>query len=261
MESDPWAQTPSYTADVQLVIHNQSDNGVLHISLHDAKKRNALGTEMFDALDIAINAVNGKTRCVLLCGEGPAFCGGFDMKACVDNLEILETYILRLSKLIRSLRRLAMPVVVCAHGAAIAGGCALLTGCDFVVGSLDSKYGYPVHRIGISPAVTIPTLFQKLGEGPARALALGGEIIDGEKALNIGLLTHLEESTNCARAKAQELADSLAAKPPIALQTTKQWLNELDGSLDDEFFDAPAKHSASSLGEETKTLLNNLWKK
>ncbi len=243
------------------VKHEQCEAGVLRITLMDPTKRNALSVAMFDALDDALSATNGETRCVLLRGEGKVFCAGFDMKACVDNLEVLKTYILRLNKLIRSLRVLAVPVVACAHGAAIAGGCAVLTGCDFVVGSKESKYGYPVHQIGISPAVTIPTLSQKLGEGQARALTLGGEIIDGEKALSMGLLTHVEKTNDAAQKRALELAENLASKPPVALQATKQWLNELDGSLDDERNSAPAIQSASSLGEETKRLLNKLWKK
>jgi len=183
------------------------------------------------------------------------------MKACVDNIEVLEIYILRLSKLIRTLRRVSVPVVVAAHGAAIAGGCAVLTGCDFVVGSKEAKYGYPVHQIGISPAVTIPTLFQKVGEGRARSLSLSGEIIYGSDAYAIGLLSHLEETDTQAIAIASALAMELSKKPPIALQATKRWLNELDGSLDDERFDLPAIQSSSSLGEETERMLRQLWEK
>ncbi|MBC8201529.1 MAG: enoyl-CoA hydratase/isomerase family protein [Planctomycetes bacterium] len=242
-----------------IVALHKTETGVLHVTLHDPSKRNALGLEMFDAIDDALSHINTQTRCVLLQGEGPVFCAGFDMKACVDDIAILKIYILRLSTLIRSLRRLPVPVVAAAHGAAIAGGCALLTGCDFIVGSKESKYGYPVHRIGISPAVTIPTLFQKLGNGQARTLALSGRIIGGNEALAIGLLTHLEETNERATETSLRLADSLANKPPLALQTTKRWLNELDGSLNDELFDAPANHSATVLGEETKTLLNQVW--
>jgi enoyl-CoA hydratase/carnithine racemase len=183
------------------------------------------------------------------------------MKACVGNLPLLEQYILRLTALIRTLRRIPAPVVVAAHGAAIAGGCAILTGCDFTIGSQVAKYGYPVHQIGISPAVTIPTLFQKLGEGRARTLVLSGEIIDGSDAYAIGLLSHLEETDEQAIVTANELAEALAQKPPIALRATKRWLNELDGSLDDERFDKPANQSASDLGEETEKMLNQLWNK
>jgi len=246
---------------MSIVKHEQDDDGVLRITLQDAKKRNALGVEMFDAIDGALQSLDGQTRCVLLAGEGPVFCAGFDMKACVDNIEVLEIYILRLSKLIRTLRRVSVPVVVAAHGAAIAGGCAVLTGCDFVVGSKEAKYGYPVHQIGISPAVTIPTLFQKVGEGRARSLSLSGEIIYGSDAYAMGLLSHLEETDTQAIALASELAMELSKKPPIALQATKRWLNELDGSLDDERFDLPAIQSSSSLGEETKRMLRQLWGK
>jgi methylglutaconyl-CoA hydratase len=246
---------------VAIVHHQHTDSGILQITLNNPEMRNAINIEMFDAIDEAIEQTNTQTKCVLLKGEGVIFCSGFDMKACAGNLPLLEQYILRLTALIRTLRRLPAPVVVAAHGAAIAGGCAILTGCDFAIGSQVAKYGYPVHRIGISPAVTIPTLFQKLGEGRARTLVLSGEIIDGSDAYAIGLLSHLEETDEQAIVTANELAEALAQKPPIALRATKRWLNELDGSLDDERFDKPANQSASDLGEETEKMLNQLWNK
>ncbi len=240
---------------------NQEDNGILQITLRDPEKRNALGIAMFDEIDDGLSQVTGDTRCVLLSGEGSVFCSGFDMKACATDISILSTYITRLSALIRALRRLRMPVVCAAHGGAIAGGCAILTGCDFVVGSKEAKYGYPVHRIGISPAVTIPTLFQKLGHGRARSLVMSGEVIRGTEAFSIGLLTHLEDSDEQVMLRARKLAESLAQKPPHAMKVTKQWLNELDGSLDDARFDLPANDSSSSIGDETQELLQKLWKK
>jgi methylglutaconyl-CoA hydratase len=240
---------------------HQKENGVLQITLHDPEKRNALGIAMFNGIDEGLLQVTNRTGCVLLSGEGNAFCSGFDMKACTNDLSILSTYITRLSILIRSLRRLPVPVVCAAHGTAIAGGCAILTGCDFVVGSINGMYGYPVHRIGISPAVTIPTLFQKLGHGRARALVMSGELINGTDAFSIGLLSHLEESDEKVVPRAIELAESLAQKPPQAMQATKQWLNELDGSLDDALFELPANDSSSLIGDETQEMLQKLWKK
>ena len=244
-----------------VVTTQQIDNGLLHISLNDPEKRNALGIAMFDGIDDGLSQVTDHTRCVLLSGEGSAFCSGFDMKACATDLSILSTYIKRLSTLIRTLRRLPIPVVCAAHGGGIAGGCAILTGCDFVVGSIDGKYGYPVHRIGVSPAVTIPTLFQKLGHGRARALVMSGEVISGTDAFFIGLLTHLEDSDEQVMLKARALAELLASKPPHTMKVTKQWLNELDGSLDDELFELPANDSASLIGDETQEMLQKLWKK
>ncbi len=242
------------------IVNHKTSGGVCSITLNNPEKRNALGIEMFDAIDSAMNTIDRQTRCVLFTGEGSVFCSGFDMRACAEDLSILGTYIQRLSTVIRTLRRLYCPVVVAAHGAAIAGGCAVLTGCDFVVGGTKAKYGYPVHQLGISPAVTIPTLFQKLGEGQARSLVMSGEIINGAKAFQLGLLSHLEEDAEAVQQKAEEIALSLAEKPPFALQTTKQWLNELDGSLNDERFDLPVNESVKSIGAETRNLIRQLWK-
>ncbi|HIN09490.1 MAG TPA: enoyl-CoA hydratase/isomerase family protein [Phycisphaerales bacterium] len=244
-----------------LVETNQSKEGVLTITLNDPKKRNALGIGMFDAIDSTIESCDDAINCVLLCSKGPVFCAGFDMQACSEDLDLVGVYINRLSALVRSLRRLPVPVVCAAHGAAIAGGCAVLTGCDFIVGSADGKYGYPVHQLGISPAVTIPTLNQRLGYGQARSLLLGGEILDGNEAHSIGLLTHLCDNDDSVQKTAETLAVSIAEKPPYAIQVTKQLLNELDGSLDDSLFDPATEDSAKAVSEETRTLLRALWSK
>ncbi len=244
-----------------LVETKQSIEGVLTITLNDPQKRNALGIGMFDSIDSAIESCNDSINCVLLCGEGPVFCAGFDMHACAEDLDVIGAYINRLSVLVRSLRRLPVPVVAAAHGAAIAGGCALLTGCDFIIGSIDGKYGYPVHQLGISPAVTIPTLNQRLGYGRARSLLLSGEILDGNEAHSIGLLTNLCEDDESVQITAKTLATSIAEKPPHAIRVTKQLLNELDGSLDDSLFEPATEDSAKAVSEETRTLLRAIWDK
>ena len=102
---------------------------------------------------------------VLLRGEGRAFCAGFDLPAALEQPDLMEQFIERLSGTLRAVRRLPHVVVAAVQGGAIAGGCALVTACDFVMASPDAKFGYPVHRLGISPAVTIPTLQQTMGPG------------------------------------------------------------------------------------------------
>ena len=244
---------------MSIVTQKYGDNGVFEITLNDPDRRNAMGIEMFETLEIALQEIKDNARCVLLRGEGKVFCAGFDMKACSKDIAILDLYIKNLSDIIRTLRRLNCPVVVAAHGAAIAGGCALLTGCDFIVGDKNGKYGYPVHQLGISPAVTIPTLFQRLGHGRTRSLLMGGEIVDGESALQIGLLSHLTESCDEVRATAMNIASELASKPPVAMRATKRWLNALDGSDADEHFESVSNATFSS--EETKERLKKLWEK
>lgn len=232
------------------------------ITLNDPARRNALGTAMFDALDAAIAAIKAHDDIdiVLLRGEGNVFCTGFDLTAATNDPELMGRFIWRLSTVNRGLRRMPQIVIAAVQGAAIAGGCALLTACDFVVASRQARFGYPVHRIGVSPAVTIPTLLQTIGGGAARALLMSGDMIDAVEAHRTDLVTHLSESDETVGSDALEHARRLAEKGRHALRITKSWLNELDGSLDDARFDGPAAASAAICSSSEATSLLARWR-
>lgn len=240
------------------------DSGVAELTLRDAPRRNALGTAMFDALHAALSAAHDRPtermRVLLLRGDGPVFCGGFDLSECVQRPATLRTLVERLSAAVRSLRALPVPVVAQVQGAALAGGCALLAGCDFVVVSPDAQLGYPVHRIGVSPAVSLPALLPMAGAGRAREAAMGGTLYTGSEAVRVGLATQVAPSTGDLAAAVQALGERLASKGPHALQVTKAWLNELDGTMDAaRFVHAAAASAAAAEGDEFATLLAAFW--
>lgn len=187
------------------------------------ERRNALTPEMLR--DLAAHIENASdARALLLLGEGPVFCAGFDLDLCVgeDGDANLRRLLVGLSRCIVGMRNLPCPVVLGVHGAAIAGGCALLGGGDVVVAHPDAKLGYPVTRLGISPAVSAP--FMAIAPGQARRLMLDPGLIDGRRAHAKGLVHELHDEP---AARAMGLAEELAAKPPHALAATKRWLHEL----------------------------------
>jgi methylglutaconyl-CoA hydratase len=246
------------------MIIQHTDPPIATIALNDPSKRNALSLAMFDALDEALAelARDDAIHIVLLRGEGPAFGAGFDLGAAAGGPHVLPQFILRLSALIRALRRMPQVVVAAVHGAAIAGGCAILSACDFVFVAADAKLGYPVHAMGISPAVTIPTLRLTLGDCAARALLMAGDLISGVEAHRRGLATHVADSSTSVHDRAIAHCRALALKGPRALRTTKAWLNELDGSARDELFNRPAEDSAAAArGAEAQELLAAFWLK
>lgn len=236
------------------------------ILLNDPEKRNALSLEMFDDLDRAIVAAAGDdaVRVVILTGSGRVFCAGFDLAAAHDDPSLMTQFIHRLSTVNRALRAMPVPVIASVRGAAIAGGCALLSACDFVVAESSAKLGYPVHAIGVSPAVTLPTLAAAIGPGAARALVLAGALIDGNEAHRLGLITHLvqpaQDEPPVLERETLELARNLAAKPPHALRVTKAWLNELDRTDDVSRFDRFAEASAAiAQSDEAVSMLRAVW--
>ena len=228
------------------------------------EKRNALTPDMLANLVSSADLVHsgkGRADAVVLAGEGPAFCAGFDLSLCRDDAQMMAALLTRLSHAVRSLRRISAPVVVAAHGAAIAGGCALLGGGDIVVADRGARLGYPVVRLGVSPAVTAPALASCVRGGALRRLLLDPGLITGDEGARLGLVHEMIEAPADVRARAIEIASALAAKPPLGVHTTKRWLTEIEGADRHDVFDAALRASlALAGGAEERSRLAALWK-
>ncbi|MGA1224950.1 MAG: enoyl-CoA hydratase/isomerase family protein [Phycisphaerales bacterium] len=202
------------------------------ITLRDPARRNALDADALCVLREHLATVagaagfDGAVDALLLAGEGQAFCAGFDLAACAEEPRRVEPLLSGLSDCVQALRALDVPVVARVQGAALAGGCALLTGCDFVVVAEDAQIGYPTHRIGISPAVSIPSLLSRMGPG-ARALMMSNEILDGSAAVARGLATHAAPADALDEVCAALVA-SLLAKGPRAMRETKRLIRTIE---------------------------------
>lgn len=244
----------------------ESPGGLIgRITLDRADKKNALTPPMLTALVAAIRRYSEDTspqrpRAIVLDGAGAAFCSGFDLTLCRETSEALTRLLSGLSEAIVAMRSCPMPVVLAAHGAAIAGGCALLGGADIVVTHTEAKIGYPVVRLGISPAVSAPFLRQSIGDGKARERLLDSTLISGWDAYRLGLAHECLEDAGKVRDRAMAIAEQLAAKPTHGLAATKRWLGEIDGSFTDEPARALAVSQSLVGSPEERTRLAALWK-
>jgi len=234
------------------------------ITLDDPDRRNALGRRMFGSLESALAGIESSKEesipIVRLRGAGPAFCAGFDLDACGgdDGQSVLAEFIVRLSALLRRIRNGPWVAVAEVHGAALAGGNALAAACDFIVCADDAIFGYPVHRIGVSPAVNAPILQSLMGFGDARALLLSGELIDGREAQRRGLAWRSVPGASL-ESTVDDLVGRLIRKGPRALRATREWLNELDGSDRADRFDRSRDASLELCGgEESERMLREL---
>jgi enoyl-CoA hydratase/carnithine racemase len=187
---------------------------------------------MFERLAAAVEEVRrGPDLALVLTGEGPVFCGGFDLKRCLEKPETLDVLLRGLAGLIEALRALPKPVVVAAHGAAIAGGCAILAAADVVVTDEQGKIGYPVTPLGISPAVSASSLRLAIGDGRARERLLDPGLISGREAGRIGLAHEVVTTPAEVRERAMEIARGLAEKPAGSWAATKVWVGEVEKGM------------------------------
>jgi enoyl-CoA hydratase/carnithine racemase len=234
------------------------------VTLDRRDKRNALTPDMLGNLGRVADLVRsgeGRAAAVVLAGEGPMFCAGFDLSLCVDDPLASADLLTRLSRACRALRRLPMPVVAAAHGGAIAGGCALLCGCDIVVTDAAARLGYPAVRMGLSPVVSGTLLRTLVSPGSARERMLDPALLRGRDAVRVGLAHECVEKPGDVLPRALQIAHELARKPHHALAATKRWLNEIDGSDDDAAGERALRASlALAGGEEERRLIAELWR-
>jgi enoyl-CoA hydratase/carnithine racemase len=211
------------------VIRVAREGDIVVLSLDRPDQRNALTPEMFAKLHLILDALAGDRppRALVLTGEGKVFCGGFDLKLCLAVPGTLARLLGDLHRTIVRLNALDIPVVIGAHGAAIAGGCALLAAADTVITNTDARLGYPVTPLGISPAVSAPTLAGSIGHGAARGRLLDPSLLSGVEALRLGLVHECVAGAGDVLPRAVTLAKDLAAKPPHTFASTKRWLCEI----------------------------------
>jgi methylglutaconyl-CoA hydratase len=196
-------------------------------------RRNALTPEMLDRLKALCGSLPTGSRSLVLAGEGPVFCSGFDLALCQAHPDgsAMRALLTGLYEAISTLRDLPIPVVAAVQGAAIAGGCALLGGADFVISHPQARFGYPVVAIGVSPAVSAPFLRNAIGDGAMRELLLDPTLITGAEAHRLGLVYECVASADAVLPRALALAAELAAKPPGAIRATRGWLREIEAAL------------------------------
>ncbi|MBK7405719.1 MAG: enoyl-CoA hydratase/isomerase family protein [Phycisphaerales bacterium] len=238
------------------MIRSTLEGRVGRILLDRPDQRNALTPEMAADLAMAVSHLAQKASCLLLEGEGRVFCAGFDLECCrrtPDN-SALRSLLESLHKTLAAMRSSPVPVVIACHGAAIAGGCALLGGADYVIADRAVKLGYPVALLGISPAVSAPTLANRIGGGAARSRLLDPGLIGGHQALQAGLVSALVDSPEDVRPAAARAAERFASQPGGGIRATRDWLGKLEaaGAADRSGLEASL---AVTGGEEGRGLL------
>jgi methylglutaconyl-CoA hydratase len=199
------------------------------LTLMRADKRNALSRALIADLDAAVRraADDFAARCVIITGDGPAFCAGMDLDELRSSLtadaEVIWADAERLAELFDRIYSLPKPTIAAVNGAAVAGGAGLVTVCDLAVAVPGAKFGYPEVRRGLVAAMVLPHLLRHVGERAARHLLLTGDLIDAAEASRVGLINQVVEP-GVLTETALTWARSCAEGGPKALAATKDLL-------------------------------------
>ena len=202
------------------------DDGVAVITLNAPARRNALTVEMAGALVAACDEIDADRAvgAVVVRGEGSYFCAGGDratLSAAGLDPADPEVYA-GMGAIYRSFARvgeLAPPTIAAVVGGAVGAGMNLVLATDLRVVARDARLASGFLPIGLHPGGGHTALLGRtLGREPAAAMALFGEPVDGERAVEIGLAW---ESADAGQvdARAIELAARAAVDPALARAT------------------------------------------
>jgi enoyl-CoA hydratase len=195
------------------------------LTLDRPKALNALDRATLEELLDCCERIDADTsvRAVVLTGEGRAFAAGADI-AEMRGLDARQAE--AFSRLghaaMDALESLAVPTIAAVNGYALGGGCELACGCDWVYASEKARFGQPEITLGLIPGMGgTGRLVRRVGSAWAKELVLGGEPIDAETALRIGLVNRLF-APDALLGSALDAAEKIAGKGPLAIAAAKR---------------------------------------
>lgn len=216
------------------------DGKVAVLKFNHPEVLNAIGGQMLDDMLAALREIGAKgtaVRCLLLTGEGRAFCSGANLTDRAIRTSAAEALRTRYHPIFCMLRDLDMPMVTAVHGAAAGVGMSFALMADMVCASKDAYFLQAFAKIGLVPDGGATFLLPRLiGWGRAVELSMLAERLPADKAYEWGLINRLYDDREALLAGAMELARRLA-DGPRALGLIRRlywstWTNAYEQQLD-----------------------------
>jgi enoyl-CoA hydratase len=203
------------------------DRGHLRVlTLDRPERRNALSTAVqADLVEQFLTCVEDGVRAVVLTGNGPAFCAGFDLKEIRAADERGERFRPPMNRPGRNVFEVVtetpVPIVAALNGAAVAGGFELALACDIRIAAPGIKMGLPEAQIGMGANFGSVVLPKRIPMGVAMEMLLTGDYVTSEVAERWGLVNRIVEADAVLPA-ALQLAERIAANAPISVRRMKE---------------------------------------
>ena len=209
-------------------------DGIAQVRLARPEKLNALTLPLLDELVATARALrkDKALRAVVIAGEGDSFCAGLDFATVLARPgEVAKAFVPRpwrgtntFQEACWAWRRVPVPVIAAVHGHCLGGGVQIALAADFRIATPNSTWSVLEGRWGIIPDMSgVQALSELVGIDTAKRLTMTAEMLSGEQARELGLVTELDADPVVA---ATAFAQRLAERSPDALAATKRIFNQ-----------------------------------
>jgi len=201
----------------------------MELQLNRPEQRNALTDAMIDTLhETVVQAQeNAEISALVIRGNGGYFCAGADLGAManptnpdLDALkEIAQEKSQAFAAMCTALSNCPLPIITVVEGHAVGGGLGLACISDICIAGTNSKFGLSAMRIGAMPGPIIPFVVERIGYSQTKLLAVTGNAVDAQKALQMGIVHEVADDVDMSLDNYLRAINSCG---PEAVRHTKQ---------------------------------------
>ena len=205
----------------------RKDGAIGHAVFNNPERHNAVSLEMWDALDIILEAYENEpgVRVVVLSGAGGrAFVSGADISKFEKergSKEATEHYNARVKKVYERIEHFPMPTIAMINGHCIGGGLNLAVCCDLRICTQNSKFAMPAAKLALGyPYHAIRRLMAAIGPAAAKQLMFTAKNIDADTAFRLGFVQEVVAAEQIED-YVGELAATIAGNAPLTIEAMK----------------------------------------
>jgi enoyl-CoA hydratase len=218
---------------------HDAGSGIAELVLNQPTRLNTMTPGFFPALRDAVQSLDdaGATRVLVIRSTGKHFSAGMSLDVFGGEFTLLDTRdararlsfqhgLRRLMACFDTLEAARFPVLCAVQGGCIGGGLDLALACDIRVCTADAFFTVQEIHIGMAADLgSLQRLPKVVPQGLARQMAFTGERVDAARALSAGLVNAVLPDADALRDHAQQLAQHIASKSPLAIAGSKIALN------------------------------------
>ena len=208
------------------------------LTLNRQKENNSLNIETSKEIYEGLKDLEMKSsiRAIAIQGNQKFFSPGADLKE-LNNLNTESAKSKGLFNFFDKIKEINIPIVAIVEGYALGGGMELALLCDIIIASKESKFGQPEVNLGLLPGIGgTQRLKYYLGKHNANLLCMTGELISGQRAYELGLVSILLDKNNFS-IEAIKIVNKIAQKPKSSLIEIKKLISNnfnIDNGLKQE---------------------------
>ncbi len=204
------------------------------ITLNRPDKHNAFNEDFITELSAALDDIRNDDQCrlMVLRSSGRNFSAGADL----DWMKRMAGYTRAenvrdanaLAELLYKLNFLPVPTIARVQGAAMGGGCGLVSCCDIALAADNAVFAFSEVKLGLIPATISPYAIRAIGEKQARCYFQTAERFDARRATEIGLVSEVMDESGLDEA-VEKTIDLILANSSEAVKAAKQLVFDVAG--------------------------------